>query len=341
MICFFKFVTIALRKYFFVIFLSLTITATAQPAENLPCQKKLIGYTASWSNPASVDYSVLTHAFYSFLKPLSDGSLAPFSAKQETAIAYFLTQTQKDSCKRLISLSDGGSGTFPIVTANPTARKKFIDNVIHFCLERKFDGVDVDWESMNNESRKKNFTLLMQELRQATTKNKLTLVVTVYFGEKQGQWIENEALLQADWIQVMAYDQTGLKTEGPIGNHASFAHFTQAAQYWTSRGFKKENIVLGLPFYGYKFSTENGGRAKARTYTQICDAYPSLKSSDNQTPDSCFFNGPDLIYQKTTYALENGFAGVMVWEMAQDSKSARSLLKSITKAFKDFCDRKK
>ena len=95
---------------------------------------------------------------------------------------------------------------------------------------------------------------------------------------------------------------------------------------------------MGLPFYGYRFSTEAGGKGKAVRYKEIVTAFPDLGPAENQTPgkDWCFFNGPDLIREKTRYTLENGYAGIMVWEMSQDSK-ARSLHKAILEVFTEYC----
>jgi chitinase len=325
------------NAFVFILILSNFIPAEAQSSKDTFGEKKVIGYVPSWSAVSTVDYANLTHAFFSFLKPAADGSLSPYSAKQETTLATFLVLTKKNNCKKFISLSDGGAETFPIMAANPEARKKFVRNVLLFCQKKGFEGIDIDWESMNNETRKKNYTLLLKEFRQALDTTKLELVATVYFGERC-RWIENEALQQANWMNVMAYDQSGLRSDGPFGNHASFEHFLQAAQYWTGRGFKKENLVMGLPFYGYRFSSEAGGKGKAVRYKDIVTAFPGLTTADNQTPgkDWCFFNGPDLIYKKTKYALDNGFAGLMIWEMSQDSRNTKSLHKAILQAFRDY-----
>lgn len=324
----------------FIILLSFG-PVNAQPAQTSFCGKKLIGYIPYWSTGSTIDYSNLTHAFFSFLKPQADGSIAE-NTSQKTALNTFLLQTQKYSCKKFISLSDGGAETFPVMAANPAARQKFIKKVIAFCKEKGFEGIDLDWESMNNEARRKNYTVLLKEFRQAIGFEKLELVATVYYGERC-QWIENEALQQADWIQVMVYDQTGLWNNGPFGNHASFEHFLQAEKYWTDRGFQKQKMVMGLPFYGYRFSSEAGGKGKAIRYKDIAAAFPDMSPAENQTPgkDWCFFNGPELIQQKTRYVLENGFAGIMIWEMSQDSPTKRSLHKAILEIYSVYCNNRK
>jgi chitinase len=140
----------------------------------------------------------------------------------------------------------------------------------------------------------------------------------------------------------MIYDQTATWSSSPFGNHASFDHFQAAEKYWVNRGFTKDKLVMGLPFYGYRFTSRNGGQGTSSKYSEIVAAFPSLSNSDDQTPgeDLCFFNGPETIKKKTTYALENGFGGVMVWEMSQDCEGGKSLQKAITEAFNAYCVKK-
>ncbi len=324
--------------------LNYSISSLAQPNNSADrfCGKKMIGYVAKWNGTPIVDYKNMTHAFFSFLKPTTKGGLWKFSATEERALFHFLRDTPKNNCKRFISLSDGGDGVFSIMASDSAARKSFIANVIAFCKEKDFDGIDLDWERMNNETKKKNYTKIMKELRIAVNKVGLQLVATVSFGNYWCQWIENEALQQADWIQVMAYDQTGTWSGSAFGNHASFEHFLQAETYWVKRGFSRNKMVMGLPFYGYKFKDKNGGQAKALRYSEIVAAFPNIDADSDQTPKEhyCFFNGPEIIKKKTNYALENGFAGVMVWEMSQDSKGDKSLHQVILNTFTTFCNRK-
>lgn len=305
-------------------------------AQNNPkfCNKKVIGYVTNWADNSGVDYANLTHAFFSFLKPETDGSLQEFTSEQEMALYEYLKQTKKHGVKRFISLGGGGDEAFPDMAADSLARQRFIKNVIQFCQEKKFDGIDMDWEAMDNEAKKMNYTKIMKEFRTAVTAANLQLVATLGFGNYWCQWIENEALQQADWIQLMIYDQTGTWNESPFGNHASFEHFTQAEIYWTERGFTRDKIVMGLPFYGYKFNSRKGGSATYQKYSDIVSLFPDLKKSDDQTPgeDLCFFNGPDMIYKKTKYVVDKGFAGVMVWEMSQDVSGEKSLHKAIMEA---------
>jgi hypothetical protein len=42
-----------------------------------------------------------------------------------------------------------------------------------------------------------------------------------------------------------------------------------------------------------------------------------------------YFNGIDLVKNKTAYVYDNGFGGVMIWNLGQDKHDSRSLLSAI------------
>ncbi len=56
----------------------------------------------------------------------------------------------------------------------------------------------------------------------------------------------------------------------------------------------------------------------------LCSPLPS----ENYCNDY-FFNGIDLVNQKTQYVLDNGYGGVMVWNLGQDTNDKTSLLSAI------------
>jgi GH18 family chitinase len=154
-------------------------TQNASAGKSTFCEKKMVGYVTNWSVNTTIDYSGMTHAFFAFLKPSLDGSYIEYTSEQEMALFDYLKKTKKFGCKRFISLGGGGDEVFPIVAADPVLRQKFINSVIEFCQEKKFDGIDMDWEAMDDEAKKKNYTLIMIEFRQACKIAGLQLTATI------------------------------------------------------------------------------------------------------------------------------------------------------------------
>ncbi len=77
-------------------------------------------------------------------------------------------------------------------------------------------------------------------------------------------------------------------------------------------------VTLGLPFYGRFLS---GG--DWRSYEDLIKALPSLpRETDVASLEGrpIAFNGAATIGAKTSYALERGAGGVMIWEIGQDCR---------------------
>jgi GH18 family chitinase len=293
--------------------------------------KKIVGYVPSYKTATNVDYRNLTHSIYAFINTTAAGKLKPMIGIPKTNFRTFLDSTEGKETIRMVAL---GSDLKNLST-NITAIRNLSDTIVKFCKIYNIQGVDIDWEALSTPEERSNYTILMDTISDRLHKNGLLLSATVGFGDYWSQWFENKALERADWIQIMVYDLTGTWPQSPFGNHSTFEHFKQADEYWVNRGFKRDKIVLGVPFYGYKFKDTDGGLATPVTYNDIIGLYPTIKDSANVTPgdDLTFFNGPDLIRQKCNYILDSNLAGVMIWEMTQDAPAKKSLHKQIVCAF--------
>jgi chitinase len=293
-------------------------------------QKDMIvgGYVPSWKDCSAVDYSKYTHLFFSFLKPNADGSFIPFTPEVQQYFEVFKLQTKGK--QRFISLGGGGDETMAAMAVKDSARNKFADSCLQFCKDNELQGADMDWEGIRDNINANNFEALMKVMSEKFHANGLLLVATVGYGWG-GEYYTAHALKYADWIQLMVYDQTGAWAESPYGNHASFQHVLDAVSFWKRKGYTKSSqIVIGLPYYGYKFNSGAGGLATQLSYSAIATNFPFLTADINEY-NLIVFNGPGLIKQKTEYVKSKGFKGVMVWEVTQDLPAAddRSLLKAI------------
>jgi GH18 family chitinase len=245
----------------------------------------------------------------------------------EAKFEEFVAATDTVDAKRLISVNTGWMSG---MAKDSAARLVFADTLRKFCRRYDLDGIDMDWEGISNATDRDNFTLLMKDIRAEIDSTELELVITIGFGNYWLQWYQDEALDQADFLQIMIYDQTGTWAASPYGAHASMDHYKQAETYWVNtRGYPRDKLVMGLPYYGYRFDDTSGGIGEAFTYTDIMTKFPNALPTDNVLIDSTghyFFNGASLIKEKVNYAIDNGFKGVMVWEIAQDDPSKSNSL---------------
>jgi PKD repeat protein len=119
-----------------------------------------------------------------------------------------------------------------------------------------------------------------------------------------------------DWVNVMAYDMNWRH-----GNHSNFDDAVAALERYEAEGIPADKLALGIPFYGRNAQT------KALTYEQLVDDCSPLPSVNNC--NGYFFNGIDLVKQKSQFVLNSTYAGVMIWNLGQDTYNGTSLLNAI------------
>lgn len=290
---------------------------------------KVVGYYPSWtfSDVNKVPYDRLTHINYSFLLPKSDGSVKAIDNPQK--LKDLVKKSHENKVKVSIAVggwSDGGAELDPVfetLAANEVARNRLIDNIIQVVETYNLDGVDMDWEYPDPGQSAENYYLLMKGLKEKLApKNKL-LTAAVSCGrtvDGTDLWAANAITKQVvdlvDWLNIMAYD-------GGNGNrHSPYSFAEGALNYWQDkRGFSADKLVLGLPFYG---------RPSWKPYNQIVAENPQAPFQDNV--GDVYYNGIDTIKRKTDLA-KNRTAGIMIWEITQDTVDKTSLITAIAEKF--------
>jgi GH18 family chitinase len=261
---------------------------------------------------SQIRYDKLTDIVYFSIYPNSDGSLN--TSEINLTLQQGLIHTAHLNNVK-VSICVGGwnlSANFSPVAANPAIRTTFINNLVQFCLNCGLDGIDLDWEPVWDPADKINYTIMIQELKTAMAPHALTLSVAV---AAQGSEFGSAAFGSIDWLHVMAYD---------MGTpHSSYDAALAALLHWESFGFSRAKIVLGLPFYG-----RYGSSWDLYPYKDIVNQYAPEPGVDEVAGIN--FNGINTIKAKTSYVLENGYGGVMFWELTNDSIDQTSLLTAIT-----------
>ena len=121
-----------------------------------------------------------------------------------------------------------------------------------------------------------------------------------------------------NWFNVMAYEAN------------STMEYSQACiSYWCgNRQMPGNKVVLGAPFYSQG--------SYALTYAELLAQYPEAAVSD-MAGTAYYHNCPQTLYDKTTWALNYGLGGMMVWEIGQDIADPEdSLIRAIYNAKCDF-----
>ena len=341
-------------------FVIASCSAVASFGQAVYCDKVIGGYVANWEDATNVNYNQLTHAFYAFIGSDAMGNLCTYEGngtanatvmpKLEDRPAILATWNKfLDGCnaaktKKIISI--GGYGCdihMNGMGASSTATANFVTQLMAFVDKYSLQGVDLDWEDVAPEHTA-NYRNVYNALRTACTAKGKLLICTVVTGYRAPNFPHNE-MKSADFVQLMAYDQTATWPASPAGNHSTIAHANEGITKWAGFGIVKSKLVLGLPFYGYQQrnsvdGSTNGAKTKDWTYKAFVAAYPSLGDVDNHNlgTETIGLNGQTTIKAKTAIGYTD-LKGVMVWEMTNDLPytNAKSLHLAIIQKMKELC----
>jgi chitinase len=224
---------------------------------------------------ADVPVTRLTHLIYAFAAISESGECVVADQKVDPTTFRELRRLPKISPPLRKSISIGGAGgskQFPLVAQTTEARQKFAKSCVTFIKQHGFDGIDLDWEFPTGEDQRRNFTLLLEELRSqldaagAMTDSPYVLTIAAPAGPARYSNLELDRIsAYVDWINLMTYAFHGTWSTITNFNAPLFASSTDpsstiqriiyntdaAVQAYAAAGIPVDKIVVGVPFYGY------------------------------------------------------------------------------------------
>lgn len=309
---------------------------------------RVVGYYPDWNKGTYshqvVQYQNITHVAHAFLIPNADGSLGG-----STGFAYpDLVQRSHEAGVRVIVVLGGWgqSAGFSPMAADTAARRRFVQNLLDFCLANGYDGVDLDWEYPANAADSANFTSLVRAMRGvfSTVNTPLSISLAVPSTSWSGKWFNVSAMKEwVDWFGVMTYDYYGSWTTKAGPNSALYGNFSTNTEGWidyslsyytVTRGIPAGQILIGLPFYGWVFNAPAmygpSTGATQKTFATIA-TYPGQGwsrywDSEGMVPyminpsgtQTASYDDTVSIRMKCEYARANLVGGVMIWAIGQD-----------------------
>ena len=126
-----------------------------------------------------------------------------------------------------------------------------------------------------------------------------------------------------DSFELMMYDVYDAE-----GKHSTFETVAERSQWIKDSNIPLEKITFGLPFYARP--TDSGAYWYGYNgYSHLLDENGFY--TDETIGKTFWFNTPDVIAKKTQFAMDEGYAGVMIWHYACDLPSTNpdSLLAAI------------
>ena len=293
--------------------MNLTLNVFATPQQPDP-PFRVVGYlpdyridqvNSSWMNR-------LTDLVYFSIQPDKSGEL-DLDHLDQPSFEKLRQLTRKYKVR--LSICVGGWGRsqgFSTMAPDQKLRQDFIHQLTNFCLRQDLDGVDFDWEFPQNREEVIAYERLLVETKTAFQQHRLLVTVAVGCHMCLSLPIY-EAI---DYIHLMSYDHSA--------QHSTYRESLSDVAQQLEFGVPAEKLCLGIPFYGR--AVENWHQATA--YADLVKQFHP--SAEANMINGIYFNGRELVRRKVRYALQKRLAGVMVWEIGQDTVDGTSLLKTIS-----------
>ena len=220
-------------------------------------------------------------------------------------------------------------------------RETMIENLMNLVEKYNLDGVNVDFENMN-ESDKDVYSRFLIELAPRLKKIGKTLSVDVTAPDGSETWSlcfdRNTIANVADYIVFMAYDQYGTSS-----NEAG----TTAGYNWVEANIKKflgqedvdpEKIILGIPLYMRLWEEEEDGTAKPEVVNMrnMFDVLPEnqvatwdeelkqyyVEYEEDGKKYKMWIENEKSVGEKINLANQYNLAGIAFWEKDREPNDA-------------------
>ncbi len=283
-------------------------------------------------------YDKITHVIYKQMKPLADGELS-FNKLGFRNIKIIKNQIKDKEVKLLVGVAGGAASGYSefmdILTRDAKARENLAKNLKAFCFDNGIDGVDINWEHPKSDEQRDNLALTVNCIAKEFKGTDLELTAAFNSSAKCGLQTAKRLAPFVKYVSIMTYDMFSKNSHAPI------ALYKRVINNYINSGIPKSKIVPGLPFYGKEIMKKSYGKPcrSAIAYNKVMklnkNIAPTINFINVNKPynDSTYvvkysFDGIDKIRAKTKFTLQQGLAGVMIWQIGQDiaSSSEKSLL---------------
>jgi spore germination protein YaaH len=301
---------------------------------------------SSWQN---IRFDLLSTLALYFIYPTADGNI---NINDSNVQKDLIKLAHKNNAKVVISIQPKDNITTDALLT--TSKDNFLNNTLYFIQRNNLDGVDVDIEniddinSITGGDNKLLMTNFMRDLSAKLWNYNHHYRISIDINGDYNTNIFDLAAIQnyVNYAVIMGYDYhwSGGDTAGsvaPIDSYNNDSSIRDSVNYY-SNIVDKNKLLLGVPYYGLEWNTENGDIESLTLSQGISYTYQDMKDRANQygriwdntwqTPwykyqvDGKWYQGhyDDVQSLAIKYDLVNSanIAGIGIWEVNYGSNKS-------------------
>ncbi|HVG22867.1 MAG TPA: glycoside hydrolase family 18 protein [Thermoanaerobaculia bacterium] len=307
---------------------------------------RLIAYVDKDTDIPRMSAEKLTHVNYAFASIDDDGDVVLQTVDLQRLRQLRELRTRNANLKILLSIGGARARHFRESAATAASRRRFAESAAALVRGNALDGVDVDWEYPERREERRNFPLLLAELRRVLGPRRL-LTIASSGGESLDTNMIGELHPYLDWINLMGYDMAGAWT--PRTGHSSALYWNPAAgddgpsvyafvKQYLAAGVPPAKLVLGVPFdahvftgvrrqrHGFNQPYEEVGRSipwyqigALKGFVRYWDDVAAVPYLWNErTATFISYDDPQSLHEKVRFVRKERLGGMMYWLQRHD-----------------------
>jgi spore germination protein YaaH len=225
----------------------------------------VFGWHPFWMGNAykSYNFSLLSViAYFSYEMDPNTGSYTTIHEWKTTAM---VDSAHAHGCKVVLSVTNFGTENNAKFLSNVSAQKTFINTLITLLREKNADGVNIDFEAIPTRSRSDltNFIIDLSSSLRAARKDYL-ITIALPAVDFDNVYEMSQLTKYVDLFVIMGYEFYGSnsKVAGPIAPITSGTtwwpyNLERAVDEYLVTGVPASKLLLGLPYYGAEWQTED------------------------------------------------------------------------------------
>lgn len=317
--------------------------------------QRVVAYFPAWAEPESLSQMPLdrlTHLVYAFLHVSDDGrceTLSDISQASDVLSQFKSLKAKHPGLKTVVAIGGASySENFAKAARTDRSRQALVDSCMSVVDDYDFDGVDLDWEYPETKPQFQMLEKLASAFRESLGA-KRSLSLAVPGGQDALHFPLQNLSSQIDWFGIMAYDRCDEESKETC-HHSQFKNQEDdtgesSIQVYLDVGIKPQQLVYGLPFYGYKWKVpaldsqntfgigqKTRGRGAEISFRDLMaklaadknyvlnydrDAEEPVVTNDTTHEVISFDNDRSLAFKRGE-VLKRGLSGVMIWDLTQD-----------------------